>query len=312
MINKTFLWFILGLILAIVLYVLYRKNFKRIVLGCVTLITGAVKTGKSLLGVWLSQKKYKHIHRVWWFKTHVFKKKIEEPLYYTNTFVTFGHYNPFKPITKRNKRHKLDKNIRLIELEHLLRLKRFNYKSVIYVDESSLMSDNQDYKNEIRNATLSMFNKLIGHETRGGYLFYDTQAVEDNHYSIKRVVSNYHFIQKSINLFFFRILYVREMISKDYGENNFDDDIETTMRKVIVGRWWYKHYDCYYFSYLTDKLPNTSKLPKFYKGALTSFNPLYRKLSLMNRKNRHFLIEEFNKMADELNAKYNNRKVKKL
>jgi hypothetical protein len=218
-------------------------------------------------------------------------------------FVTFGRYNYKKPVSKRNKPHRLDKNIRLIELQHLLRLKRFNYGSVIYVDESSLLADSQDYNNMIRNACLSMFNKLIGHETKGGYLFYDTQAPEDNHYSIKRVVSNYHFIQKSINLFFFRVLYVREMISKDLGENNFNDDIDTTTRKVLIFRWWYHHYDRYYFSYLTDKLPKTAKNPKFYKGALTSFNPLYRRLSLMNKEVREYLLNEFEKMLEKQERK---------
>ena len=137
--NKTLLYVILIAIGLLVLYIAYRKNFKRIILGCVTLVTGAVKTGKTLLCVWLSQKKYKAIHLSWWIKVHVFKKKdIEEPLYYTNTWCTFGHYNPFKPLTWWNKPHRLDKNIRTIELEHLLRMKRFAYKSVIYVDESSL------------------------------------------------------------------------------------------------------------------------------------------------------------------------------
>ena len=307
MINKYVIYFLLCLLLVIVLYVLYRKNFKRIVVGCVTLVTGAVKTGKSLLCVWLSQKKYKAVHRVWWLKKHLFKKKcanLEEPLYYTNTFITFGHYNPFKEITCFNKPHRLDKNIRLIEKEHLLRLKRFNYKSVIYIDESSLLADNQDYNNQIRNACLSLFNKLIGHETRGGYLFYDTQAVEDNHYSIKRVISNYQYIQKSLNLFFFRVLYVREMISKDLGENNFNDDIETTMRKVLIFRWWYHRYDRYYFSYLTDKLSNKSKDLKWYKGSLNSFNPIYRKLSLLNRETRKFIKEQIDRIDSETNKKY--------
>lgn len=304
MINKYFIYVLLGLLLFILLYVVYRKNFKRIVIGCVTLVTGAVKTGKSLLCVWLSQKKYRSIHRIWWFRSNILRKKSEEPLYYTNVFVTFGHYNPFKKLTKWNKPHRLDKNIRLIEKEHLLRLKRFNYKSVIYIDESSLLADNQDYNNQIRNACLSLFNKLIGHETKGGYLFYDTQAIEDNHYSIKRVISNYQYIQKSINLFFFRVLYVREMISKELGENNFNDDIETTMRKVLIFRWWYKHYDRYYFSYLTDKLTNKSKKLVWYKGKLNSFNPLYRKLSLMNRETRQFIKDTIDSIDLERSKKY--------
>lgn len=297
--SSTLIYIIFGAFLLLVIWFVYRKNFKRLAIACVTLITGAVKTGKSLLGVYLSQKKYKKVHRLWWIKTRIFKKKIEEPLFYTNVWVTFG---------RGKKPHKLDKNIRLIELKHLLRLKRFNYKSVIYIDECSLMADNMDWSNKKRNACLSMFNKLIGHETRGGYLFYDTQALEDNHYSIKRVLSNFFFIQKSKNFFFFRVLYVREMISKEIGENNFIDDLDTTTRKVLIFRWWYNHYDRYYFSYLTDRLPRNSKKPKFYKGALVSFNPIYRKLSLMNKEVREYLLKEFDKMLDEQEEVFKNEK----
>ena len=279
MINKYVLYIILGIFLFIVLYVLYRKNFKNLKVPSVCLITGGVKTGKSLLSVKLSVKDYRHRHRVWWVKNILRSKKkppLEEPLFYTNTFISF--YS-FIPKNKDRNTYKLNRNIRKIELKHLLRMKRFNYGSVIYVCESSLMADNQDFQNQRRNAELSMFNKLIGHETKGGALYYDTQSPLDNHYSIKRVMSTFFFIQKSINLWLFRVLYVREMVSTDIGENDFNDDVDTTTRKILIGRWWYKRYDRYYYSYLTDRLSKKTTKCKWYKGGLNSFNPLYRELA---------------------------------
>lgn len=266
---KSTIWIILIIICVVALYVLYRKNFKILNVPSVCLITGGVKCGKSLLSVKLSIKDYKKRHLIWKIKK-LFGYKEEEPLYYTNVFVTFGNY-------KRKRKHKLDKNIRYITLDHLLRNYRFNYKSVIYIQECSLLADNMDYNNATRNVDLSLYNKLIAHETKGGCVYYDTQSVLDSHYSIKRVCSTYLFIQKKLNIFgLFLILYVREMINTENGVNNFTDDIDTTTRKVLVPRWWFFRYNRYEYSYLTDDL-DTNNVP-YDKSSrnLESFNPLYR------------------------------------
>lgn len=261
------------LIAVIILYFVYRKNFKILKVPSVCLITGGVKTGKSLLSVHLAIKDYKKRHRVWWWLTHVFKKDMEEPLFYTNVEIRF------KSI-KRNKdgeyirNHHLDKNIVQVNLDHLMRIKRFNYKSIIYIQESSLMSDNMDWKDEGKNVELSLFNKLIAHETRGGKLYYDTQSPLDNHYSMKRVCSTYFFIQKNLNLLLFHILYVREMINTENGVNNFTDDIDTTTRKVLIPFWYHWKYNRYEFSYLTDDLETDNKIAPYHYGVV-SFNKLY-------------------------------------
>lgn len=280
--NKVTLWIIIIGFLLIVLFILYRKNFKRLITSAVCLVTGAPKTGKTLCCVNLSAKDFKSRHRVWWFKTHILlKKDIEEPLFYTNTAFSFGN---LKRILKGKKKpHRLDRCVVKIDLDHLERNVRFNYGSVIFIDEASLMTDNQDIREQVRNAELSLFNKLIAHETRGGKLYYDTQNIQDLHYACKRVCSNFFFIQKSLNFFLFRVLYIREMISEDLGENNFIDDIDTSTRKVLIFRWWYKKYDRYYWSYLTDKLTVKNNNQRWYKGTVNSFNPLYRKLSMKFR-----------------------------
>lgn len=277
--NKLLLWSLIILVLVIILYCIYRKNFKRIKTPSVCLVTGGVKCGKSLLSVKLSIKQYKKNHRKWWFANKIFRKKLEEPLYYTNVFVTFGNSKRKRSTKKFVKGyHRLDKNIRQVTLDELLRFKRFNYKSVIYIQEASLMADNMDFNNKIRNIDLSLFAKLIAHETRGGMLFLDTQSVLDIHYSFKRVASTYLFIQKNLNLLLFHVLYVREMINTENGVNNFDDDTECTMRKVLIPFWYHNKYDRYEYSYLTDCLSKDDTLFERYKG-LVSFNEDYIKRS---------------------------------
>ena len=251
------------LILALIIYWRVRRNFKFLKVPSVCLVTGGVKTGKSLLCVMLSTKDFIKRHRVWWFKKTFFHKREEEPLFYTNVWINFGKIH-----------HKLDKCIRYISLDHLKREVRFNYKSVIYIQESSLMSDNMDFNDKERNCELSLFNKLIAHETKGGAVYYDTQSPLDNHYSVKRVSSTYFFIQKQLNLLLFHVLYVREMINTENGVNNFTDDVDLTTRKVLIPFWYHHRYDRYYFSFLTDNLTRHYK-QEFSHKTLVSFNPLY-------------------------------------
>ena len=270
--NKDIVLLLFIVIVVLIVYFIVRKNFKHIKVPSVCLITGGVKTGKSLLSVNLSTKDYIRRYRAWHFATKFLRKKIEMPLYYTNCYIKFGWLHK-----------KLNNNIRYINLDLLNREIRFNYKSVIYLQECSLLADNMDFNNKERNVDLSLFNKLIAHETRGGSLYYDTQSILDSHYSIKRVCSTYLFIQKNYNFLLFHVLYVREMINTENGVNNFDDDVDFTTRKVIIPFWYHKRYDRYEYSYLTDKLD--TKLPQqyFHKG-LVSFNDLYRDKALKQPK----------------------------
>ena len=274
--NNVLLWILIILVGLIVLYVIYRKNFKILKVPSVCLITGGVKTGKSLLSVKLSIKDFKKRHRKWWFATHLLKKDMEEPMYYTNVLITFGNTKYY--LKGIGKPHRLDRCIVRIDLKHLNRDVRFNYKSVIYIQESSLMSDNMDFNNQEHNVELSLYNKLIAHETRGGAMYYDTQSPLDNHYSMKRVCSTYFFIQKNLNLLLFHVLYVREMINTENGVNDFNDDVDTTTRKVLIPFWYHHKYDRYEFSYLTDSLPVDNQGTKIQDG-IKSFNKLYVKLA---------------------------------
>ena len=257
----------LGIVL---LYFAYRKNFKVLKLPSVCLVKGGVKTGKSLLSVKLSMQAYRKAHRKWFFASRILHRSVEEPLYYTNVYTTFG--NGKKP-------HKLDTRIRRVTLESLLRQERFAYKSVVYIQEASLMADNMDFKNVDRNIDLSLFAKLIAHETRGGQLYLDTQSVLDVHYAFKRVSSTFLFIQKNVNFGLFHVLYVREMINQENGVNNFTDDVDETTRKVLIPFWWHHRYDRYEYSYLTDSL-DVSATDFKRKSGLVSFNTKYIERSM--------------------------------
>lgn len=275
--NGVILWIVIALIVFILLYVVYRKNFKKLKVPSVCMITGGVKTGKSLLAVKLSTKDFKKRHRIWWFKKHILKSDDEEPLYYTNVSISFGNL--------KKKPHRLDKCIRSITTDLLLRKERFNYKSVIYIQEASLMADNMDFNNKERNIDLSLFAKLIAHETKGGILYLDTQSPLDCHYSFKRVCSTYLFLQKNVNFKLFHIVWLREMINTENGVNDFNDDVETTQRKVFVPFWYHHRYNCYEYSYLTDELSIANN--EFIKNrGLVSFNPLYIERSDKRKKGK--------------------------
>lgn len=272
---------IIIILLLISLFWIYKGNFKKITIQTINLITGAPKTGKSLLCADLVTRTYKRIHRQWWIATHIFRKDVEEPLFYTNVLFSFKNIKN-RDISEEYKRkpHRLDKNIRVLETDVLKRQKRIAYKSVVYIQEASLTSDNQDYNDNVINVLQSLFNKLFGHMGKGSILFYDTQNVLDCHYAIKRCTSTFNWILKSRNFFFFRVLYIRELINSESvssSQNDFNEDVDMSVRKYIVWRWNYKKYDRYYFSYMTDNLPLSDIHYDYTKKEVISFNNLYIK-----------------------------------
>jgi len=280
--NMKIIYIVLIVIGVILLWWLYRRNFKQLKCPSVCLITGGVKTGKTLLTSCLAIRDYKS--RMFKYRIHKFfhKKSTKEmPLFYTNSFICFGKgksvFNKetgmYENVIVR--KHKYDQNIRYLSTSDLLREHRFNYGSVIFIQECSLLADNMDYNDKERNVDLSLFQKLIAHETRGGCIYYDTQSILDSHYSIKRVTSTYFFIQKNYNCFLFHLLYVREMINQENGVNNFIDDVDTTTRKVLIPFWYHWKYNRYEYSYLTDKLDKSDKPYDDKNKSLVSFNPLY-------------------------------------
>lgn len=241
------IWLILILIFVVWLVWFVAFKVKRLKLDCVSLITGGVKTGKTTLSVHLAIKKWKSNHRKWWLKRYLLNRKNEEePLLYSNIPLTIEYV----PVTQ----------------EMLERKQRLNYKSVMYLCETSLIADSMSFKDELLNERLSLFIKLYGHETRGGSLFLDTQAVSDNHYAVKRCISrNLYIYHLTKWIPFFLVFKVRELY---YSEDNstinvVEEDLEDSMKLVICSKRVWKKFDCYAYSVFTDDCPRDCEIEPY-------------------------------------------------
>lgn len=242
---------------------LYIKFVKHLKIGCICLITGGVKTGKSTLSVATALREY----RIAMFRWHIskffaklFKKPIPEmPLFYSNVPIKVKNFVP-------------------LELKHLLREKRFNYKSIVYLQEASLLCDSQLIKDKDLNNKLMLFFKLFGHETHGGKLIIDTQSICDTHYSLKRSLSNYVYIHHITKIPFFIICYVRELMHSEDNStiNVVMKDVEEDLKKIIIPKSVWKKFDCYSLSSFTDFLDKDCKMVKVDKlkvNEMVSFRP---------------------------------------
>lgn len=240
-ITSLLIWF---LIIGLVLFVVHKimSKFKLPKVGALCLVSGGVKTGKSTFSLALVMSNYKRVHRRWkirkFFCELLGKDVEEEPLIYSNIPLSI----PYVPLTE----------------DLLLRKKRFRYGSVIYGDEASLIADSQMIKDMETNNRLLLFNKLIGHSTKGGMIVYNSQSTMDVHYSIKRCLSETFYVHHIIKWIpFFLIVFVREERYSADGViiNSYDNDVEDSLKKVIIPKSTWKKYDRYCHSIQTDDLP---------------------------------------------------------
>lgn len=218
-----------------------KSKFKVPKIGAMALFSGGVKCGKSTLAVATAISEYKRrVRRIKFrnFFCKLFNKPLFElPLLYSNIPLSV----PYVPITE----------------DLLTRKKRFVYGSVAYVCEASLVADSQLFKDNDLNEQLLLFNKLIGHETKGGCIIYDTQCIADCHYSIKRCLSEYIYVHHLTKwLPFFLVAHVQECRYSDDKTtlSVSDDDAEVKLRRVIIPKKTWKYFDCYCYSVLTDHL----------------------------------------------------------
>lgn len=233
------IWIILIVALIATFFIVHKLKILKC--GNVVLVTGGVKTGKSTMSVRLVYKLWKKSVRktrfynifVRFFKKD--KRKRELPLIYSNVPLRV----PFVPLTE----------------DLIYRRTRFVYGSVIYFCEASLLAGSMDFKDDDLNECLQLLVKLIGHETRGGYMIFDTQSVLDLHYGIKRNVSSYFYIHHKKSVPFFLILKVRELVFMDNTSNEFSGDVEESLKTMIIPKRTWKLFDCYCYSALTDNLP---------------------------------------------------------
>lgn len=237
------------LIILIVAIIIYCRT-KRLPLDSVVMVNGGVGSGKTSTAVYLAIKSYKKELRAWKFrrfmfyklkmKFRIFKTYDEEPMLYSNIPLARVKYVPFTT-------------------DLILREKRFNYKSVVLISESSLIANSMSYKDNLVNDRLTLFIKLCRHELKGTYknvpnVIVETQSLDDNHYSFDRCITQSLFLTKKINIPFFRFVKARELSIMPHSINTLDDDLERSesFRWLIIPKSVFKKYDSYCYSVLTD------------------------------------------------------------
>ena len=270
---------ILLLIVVVLVLIFVRRHYKKLVLPNVFLVTGAVKSGKSFLSVSLAISTYKknvRNYKIKKFVLHIFNKEITdlEPMLYSNIPLARTKYNP------------LTKDI-------VLQKVRIPSKSVVLIDEASLLADSMLFNDANINNALLRFVKLFAHYGHGSTLIVDTQSVSDLHFAFKRCISSYLYIYSRKKLPFITIMSVREMM---YSEDNSlisvtTGDIELTMRRIVVFNSCYKKYDCYCYSIFTDDL----QYQVDYEHKLRAYSGDLKAYTLVS----------FQKFTNEVNARMN-------
>lgn len=232
------IYIVILLFLLFLVFILIKTKFFKT--GCVTMINGAPKTGKSSLAVNRAIKEYKKSLWKYRFKKYLlFNWKREKPLLYSNIPLTCSYVE--------------------VTEEMLRRQVRLRYCSIMYLSEMSLIADSMSFKDGLLNEQLQLFIKLFGHETLGGKLIIDTQSIEDNHYAVKRCTDKYLYIHRCIKFIpFILILKVREMVyssDNQHAVNVFNEDIEESMKTIVILKSVWKKFDAYCYSIHTDNLP---------------------------------------------------------
>lgn len=290
---KILIWIILIALLGLLIW-LYFKFIKIPKIKNIVFIDGTLGSGKTYYSVSLAIRLHKKALRRYRLTLLlkpliILAKRIkdkeynwvepEKPLLYSN--IPLCNY----PFVKINK-------------DLILREKRFAYRSVLLLDEFSLMADQYTYKDRGISERLSLFFKLFRHETRGGYIVINSQSTSDLHYSIKYVLSDYLYIHHRTKVPFFSILQMQEMAycgDKDGSQivNVRNEDIERSNRAVIVWNKYYKYFDTYCYSIFTDNaiiVKDELKIDKkdrknLKNGELVSFKE-FKYLKIIEKENK--------------------------
>lgn len=265
----TILWIMIALIVFLIIRYM-RKHFKVPKFGALCVTTGGLKTGKSTFSLHLAYKTWRRNVRTVKFMNalrKLFNRQQEEiPLFYSTIPVGFPHVR--------------------LTLDLIMRRTRFAYKSVVWIDEATLLADSQLYKDVEINAKLLEFCKLFGHETKGGCLFFTSHCLSELHVAMRRASSEYFYVHSLFKwLPFFMIATIREERYSEDGTavNVYSEDVEESLRRVIVSKRVWKLFDCYCYSALTDDLPVEDnvieKAESLKADYVVSFSPLhaYRK-----------------------------------
>lgn len=233
---------VLFLVFILLLKILSKFKFPKIT--CLAVFTGQVKVGKSGVSLACAISQFRRVHFAWkikYFFAKILKRELpEEPLLYSNIPLAGVKYYD-------------------LTLDHILRKVRFNFKSVVFVDEASLLADCYLSKTSPElSVELLKFFKLFGHETHSGYCIFNSQAISDLHIALRKCTSQYFFIHNTSGRFipFISICKMREERYSEDGStiNNYSSDVEDSLKTVIFRKSTFKKYDSCAYSILTDKL----------------------------------------------------------
>ncbi len=233
---------IILIIVAVVLLLLILIYSRCPYIGCLTLFTGALKSGKTLTGLRCALKKYRMAVLKWKITCiwrSIIKKPLpEKPLFYTNITVAGVE---FVPVTE----------------DILFRRVRIARKSVMFLSESSLLIDNMSFKDALLNEEVVVFFKLYGHLSHGGKCIIETQNVLDNHYAIKRCMTFYYNIDANFSLPFFKLVRFYKVF---YSDDNSISNVHLLNEGMdysymLIPKSMFTRYDSYTYSWLTDDLP---------------------------------------------------------
>ena len=292
------------LIVALMIFAiwLYFKFFKLYKVRNINFVDGTLGSGKSFLSVSLAVRTYKRELRRYkikkWLlndlsKVPMFNKKfnlkkkveeLEEPELYCNI-----------PLDSEKVKYSL------LTIDMILR-KEFRpaYKSVVLIDDFGLFADQMQFKDAETNERLLEFFKLFRHETRGGYFFSNSQTLNDLHYSLKYTMTDYLYIHHKIRLPFVSILKVQELmyIADKQGNQQVtsinEGDFTENLKTMVILNKYFKYYDTYCYSILTDNLavwrnrPRTSRKNKTLKAK-----------KILTIKQKHYYYENLEKEAQK-------------
>ena len=254
----------------------------------VIFVDGSLGTGKSALTVCLAIRMYKRQVRHYKFRlflSHIplFKKwkNDEKPLLYSNIKLRGIDYVPLtKDLLVR-------KNV------------RYAYKSVVILDEFSLIADQNMYGKKFEEVTerMSEFFKLFRHQTKGGYMFINSQSTSDLNFTLKSVLSDYFYIHSKSSRFvpLIQVLKVQECrYSRDNSSLQVNiDDVEDNLKIMVMLKKWFRYYDTYCHSIFTDMLPVYNDIKHNFKGdSLKTEN-------LVTYKDMTFLYENIEMLNDK-------------
>lgn len=239
---------LLIIVVCALILIWWLKHAKKLKISNVYFVSGAVKTGKTYVSVALAVKKYKQSLR---------RFKITYPLLRLRLYLQKKEYNEneYKPMLYSNIPLRYVRFNRFTS-DILLRKVRIPNKSVVLLDETSLIADSMLFKDNTINNELMLFFKLFGHYSHGGYCICNSQTIADNHFALKRSMGRYLYVYNRVKLpFFTRVKCVERIYSDDTTSLNVvEGDLEEELKTMLLRNKYYKYYDCYCYSIFTDNL----------------------------------------------------------